>query len=73
MTLDFTLRKYEELCKSLLERGIQTLSVRKYLDSKSHDGPILIMQHDVDSYPRAALRMARLKENTILPLHTISG
>ena len=50
MTLDFTLKKYEELCRSLLEIGIQTSSVRKYLETKSHDGPILIMRHDVDRH-----------------------
>lgn len=61
MALDFTLRKYRELCELVARVNIQTLSVREYLEFESCNGSILIMRHDIDRYPKAALRMAKLE------------
>ena len=61
MALDFTLRKYEELCKFLVDEGIKTLRMDEYLESKSCNGRNLIMRHDIDRYPASALEIAKIE------------
>lgn len=61
MALDFTLKKYKELCRLLLKAGIQTSSVQEYLKSEVRNEVVLILRHDVDRYPKAALRMAEIE------------
>jgi len=65
---DFTIEKYEELCKSLLKNHYSILTVEnffahynagQYLSRK-----IAIMRHDVDRNPKNALLMAK-KENSL--------
>lgn len=61
MNLDFTLKRYEELCKFLLDIEIKTSKVKEYLTSKVYNRNIII-RHDVDRLPQSALRMAMIEK-----------
>jgi len=61
MTLDFTLKKYEDLCKFFVSEKIHTLRMGEYLESKSCNRRNLIMRHDVDRYPASALEIAKIE------------
>lgn len=60
MTLDFTLKKYEEICKLFSMLGIRTLKICEYLMSQADNA--IIIRHDVDKNPKLALRMAELEK-----------
>lgn len=62
MALDFTIKKYEELCELVSHKGIKTITVGEYLSSKIYDGNILLLRHDVDKSPESALRMATVEK-----------
>lgn len=63
---DFTLEKYQQLCRALLDSGYTTLTVSEYLgrdfaDSTSNGQKTVILRHDVDRKIINALRMAELE------------
>lgn len=64
MPLDFTLEKYEELCRALLEAGFVCIPLADYL--KDHGAreasKIAVLRHDVDRMPQTALRMAQVEQ-----------
>ncbi|MHB1152957.1 MAG: hypothetical protein ACYCWE_04500 [Eubacteriales bacterium] len=58
--IDFSLKMYTELCKTL--QPCKTVTVRHYLSDKSKP-PCIIMRHDVDRSVKNALAMAQLEHN----------
>lgn len=61
MNLDFTLKKYIELCEAILD-NYEPMSVLAFLEKKN-SGKFAIMRHDVDRNPERALKMAKLEED----------
>lgn len=61
LSMDFTLKKYEELCASLKESGYQTLTIRDFLRIKDPDSRFAILRHDVDRGAKSALGIARIE------------
>lgn len=59
LSRDFTLEKYQELCRVLLEKSA-IYTVFDYL-SKKPDGNVIILRHDVDRKIKNSLRMAQLE------------
>lgn len=60
--LDFTLRKYKELCGSISNSGYEPLSVKRYLSSTDLPDNFIILRHDVDRNPERAETMAYLED-----------
>ena len=62
---DFTLQKYEQLCRTFLESGYKVSTILDYLTNKSvfEEGYIVILRHDVDRKPFNALKMAHIETN----------
>lgn len=58
--LDFTMEKYGELCRALLDAGYTPMTVHQYL-TDGPDGRTVVLRHDVDRRPENALRMAELE------------
>jgi hypothetical protein len=56
---DFTFKKYQKLCKTIIDAEFETLCVKDYL-SKSGDN-FIILRHDVDRMPESALKMAEIE------------
>ncbi len=59
---DFTVRKYSELLDAFKEAGYEFQTVESYV--KKPINRVVILRHDVDSWPQNALQMAKL-ENTL--------
>lgn len=57
---DFTMVKYEELCRSILDVGYTPVTVHQYLTCPP-DNRIVILRHDVDRKPENAQKMAELE------------
>lgn len=62
MSLDFTPAKYDLLCRRAVAAGFDFLPVRGYLRAGHTGSRSLVLRHDVDRTPRAALRLAELEE-----------
>jgi len=60
MSLDFTFRKYEELCKSIKKTKYPVLRIKDYFENESLK-KFVILRHDVDKLPENALAMAQLE------------
>jgi hypothetical protein len=61
---DFTLEKYQQLCRAIVDSGYETRTVRDYLaDTPSHGPYMAILRHDVDRKPEKAVAMAVLEKN----------
>lgn len=60
MIRDFTLEKYEELCKEIIDSGYGVFTVYGYMH-RSPESNYIILRHDVDSRPGMALKMAELE------------
>ena len=61
---DFTLQRYELLCRSILDCNYHVFKVRDYLINQknvTHE-PIIVLRHDVDRKPFHALRMAQVED-----------
>jgi hypothetical protein len=60
---DFTLAKYEALCRALAEAGYAGVSVGDYLARGPAERPerLVLLRHDVESSPAHALRMAEVE------------
>ena len=63
--MDFTLAKYEELCKALVDSDCTPVSVCTYLDLEAQPQPnrCIIIRHDVDRKPEQAMKMAELENS----------
>ena len=60
--MDFTLTKYEELGKAIVDSDCTPVSVCTYLEAQPNK--CVIIRHDVDRKPKNALKMAEL-ENSV--------
>jgi len=58
---DWTLKKYHELLSAIQETGYKTETIQEYLTSPSSSS--IILRHDVDRFPKNALKMAKLEHN----------
>ena len=58
--LDFTLKKYKELCQTMVYSEYVLLTVHKYLTQEYSD-KCIILRHDVDRAVKRALDMAQLE------------
>jgi hypothetical protein len=59
---DFTMAKYEELCRALLAAGYVPATVYEYLTAPPA-GRTVVLRHDVDRKPENALAMAGLESD----------
>jgi hypothetical protein len=58
---DFTLAKYEELCRALVEAGYPALSMTAYVEGAAPPPSFVLLRHDVESSPALAVRMAEIE------------
>jgi hypothetical protein len=60
---DFTLAKYDELCRALVEAGYPALHIADYLEGRSAGMPasFVLLRHDVETSPVHAVRMAEIE------------
>ncbi|CAD6492172.1 MAG: hypothetical protein EMLJLAPB_00226 [Candidatus Argoarchaeum ethanivorans] len=58
--LDFTLDKYIELCKTIIDSGYTSVSVRTYLEDRQNR--CVVIRHDVDRKPEHAMKMAEIEK-----------
>lgn len=61
MVRDFTLEKYRDLIRAILDAGYTTLTVRGCLTGNCRDTQRAVLRHDVDRRPVNALKMAELE------------
>ncbi|MCI0521462.1 MAG: hypothetical protein L0Z70_14545 [Chloroflexi bacterium] len=59
--MDFTLDKYGQLCREILQLGLPAMTMAAYLHAHQPGYPIVILRHDVDRGAAAALSMAKLE------------
>ena len=61
MNLDFTFRKYRELCNAISNSEYTLLTVEKYLTLKDKPAKYILLRHDVDIKPERALKTAQIE------------
>jgi hypothetical protein len=59
--VDFTLRKYKDLCLTVLDSGYTPVTVYSYLTGKQNNDRLIVLRHDIDRKHMNALRMAELE------------
>jgi hypothetical protein len=60
--IDFTLAKYEQLCKAITNSKYANVTLREYLTRQNRDTEsFMILRHDVDKNDKYALDMARVE------------
>ena len=52
MRLDFTMERYGDLCRAIVESGYTPMTVRAYLEADPLPERLAVVRHDVDSTPR---------------------
>jgi len=62
MNLDFTLKKYGEMCQALVSSEYIPLTVRDYL-SQDQPEKSIILRHDVDKKPDQSRKMAHIEHD----------
>jgi hypothetical protein len=62
MTCDFTLSRYEALCKALIFSSHRSITVQEYIQGQVAE-PFIILRHDVDRRPEMALEMAGIERD----------
>ena len=60
--LDFTLRIYEKLLKTILDHQYNFLTFREYLNNTGYSDKLIILRHDVDRLPHNS-QMTAILEN----------
>jgi len=58
---DFTLSGYRQLCQTIQAASYSTWPIVQYLTCQEHPEKLVLLRHDVDRRPEAALRMAQLE------------
>lgn len=59
--MDFTLAKYEELCKAMVDSDCTPVSVCAYLEAQPNR--CIILRHDVDRKPEQAMKIAQIEKD----------
>lgn len=60
---DFTLDKYDLLCRTISNSEYQTLTIKDYLSMDKKPKKFIIIRHDIDSEPNYALKFANLEKD----------
>ena len=63
MKFDFTLERYEEYLKLLKRQQYDFVLFNEYLAAIEKPNKFCLIRHDVDRFPKRALRMAKLESN----------
>lgn len=61
MSLDFTFRKYRELCDAMSNSDYTLLTVEKHLTLNNKPVKYIILRHDVDLKPERSLKIAQIE------------
>lgn len=61
MNLDFTLKKYRELCSIITDLDYSVITLEEYFTLRKLPEKFIILRHDVDDEPEYALTMAQLE------------
>lgn len=61
MNLDFTFRKYMELCDAMSNSDYTLLTVEKYCTLNNKPAKYIILRHDVDIKPERSLKIAQIE------------
>ena len=61
MVKDFSIEKYEELCKSLKNSSYTILTVSSYIQN-DNPNKFIILRHDIDKKPENAIKVAKLEK-----------
>tara|TARA_B100000315_G_scaffold41491_1_gene36399 strand:+ start:19837 stop:20637 length:801 start_codon:yes stop_codon:yes gene_type:complete len=61
--LDFTLKKYKELCGSIIHSGYRIVMVERYFSQSNLPDNFVILRHDVDRKPGHAETMASIEND----------
>lgn len=61
MNIDFTLKKYDELCSAIADSGYTSVKIKSYL-AEAIPKKAIILRHDVDSRIESALKMAQIEK-----------
>ncbi|OFV67467.1 MAG: hypothetical protein SCAL_001385 [Candidatus Syntrophoarchaeum caldarius] len=59
--LDFTLEKYNKLCKAIVDSDYIPMSVRTFLEDQQQK--CVILRHDVDRKPEQAMKVAEIEKD----------
>jgi len=59
--LDFTIKKYKKLCKTISASNYEILTVENYISKKEKPNKFIILRHDVDIKPERALEFAKVE------------
>jgi hypothetical protein len=62
MTRDFTLSRYEAMCKALISSNYWQITVQEYIRGQAVE-PFVILRHDIDRRPEMALEMAGIERD----------
>lgn len=62
MNLDFTFRKYRELCGAMANSEFTLLTVEEYLTLNNKPDKYIILRHDVDIKPERSLKVAQIEK-----------
>jgi hypothetical protein len=57
--MDFTLKKYKELLQNILDSDLKIFGISSWYEESPNEG--VLIRHDVDRFPKRALRMAYLE------------
>ncbi|MCF8367453.1 MAG: hypothetical protein K9G76_00325 [Bacteroidales bacterium] len=68
MTLDFTLKKYQQIIESIADSKYKVVTVKDYIESDIKPSNAIIIRHDVDLDADYQLQFARLESD--LGIHT---
>jgi hypothetical protein len=63
MNLDFTFRKYRELCEVMAKSDYILLTIAKYLTLDNKPDKYIILRHDVDIKPERSLKIAEIEKD----------
>lgn len=61
MSLDFTFKKYKELCNTMSNSDYTILTIEEYLDLDTKPAKYIILRHDVDLKPKRSLEIAQIE------------
>lgn len=56
-------KEYESLLQAALGHGYRVIGVEEWVAAAEHDGPLLVLRHDVDQHPRSVLPMAAIERD----------
>jgi len=61
--MDFTLKKYTELCQAISDSNYASLTIQDYLSANNTPNKTVLLRHDVDRNPKNAVKLAELENS----------